>query len=244
MAEADVTVRLKAVELCVGAGGLALAAARAGFSDIVAVDRHGPACETLRKNKTGGVEHVKNWTITEADIRDIDFKAHADIDLLSGGPPCQPFSFGGKRHGRDDEREMFPEFIRAIREAKPRAFIIENVKGLLSRTSRPYFDYIELQLRLPEHVRAKSESWKSHRARLERLYTGNKGQGVQYRVIHQVLNGADFGVPQRRERVFVVGIRTDLNLEYNFPLATHSADALHRVMWTTGEYWERHGVSA
>lgn len=234
---------LKALELCVGAGGLALAAAQAGFEQITTIDVHGPACETLRKNKAAGVKHVKDWTITEADIRDIEFKAHTGIDLLSGGPPCQPFSFGGKRHGRNDDREMFPEFVRAVRETKPKAFVIENVKGLLSRSTLPYFNYIIQQLQLPDHTREKGEKWKEHRARLERLYTAGKDEGTQYRVIYQVLNGANYGVPQRRERVFVVGVRADLGLEYNFPLATHTADSLWREMWTTGEYWERHRVS-
>lgn len=237
------TKRLKALELCVGAGGLALAAAQAGFGKITAIDVNGPACETLRKNKAAKVKHVKDWTITEADIRDIDFKVYTGIDLLSGGPPCQPFSFGGMRHGRKDEREMFPEFIRAVREAKPKAFVIENVKGLLSTATLSYFHYIISQLQLPEHTREKKEKWKEHRARLERLYTGGKGEGTQYRVIHEVLNGANYGVPQRRERVFIVGVRADLGLEYNFPLVTHSMESLWREMWKSGEYWERHRVS-
>ncbi|MCC7146880.1 MAG: DNA (cytosine-5-)-methyltransferase [Phycisphaeraceae bacterium] len=234
--------RLRALELCVGAGGLAIAAARAGFTDLTAIDIHGSACDTLRKNKGLGVEFVKDWTIVEADIRDVDYAYYRNIDLLSGGPPCQPFSLGGKRQGRNDEREMFPEFIRAVREAKPKSFVIENVKGLLCRTTSPYLDYIIHQLRLPEYRREKREKWKEHRARLERVYTGGKGEGTQYRVIKQVLNGADYGVPQRRERVFIVGVRTDLSLEYNFPLATHSAESLWRDKWVTGEYWERHGI--
>lgn len=236
------TTPLRALELCVGAGGLALAAGRAGFGNVTAIDLYGPACETLRKNKAAGVEHVRNWEIIEADISDVNFNAYAGIDLLSGGPPCQPFSLGGKRHGRSDEREMFPQFIRAVREAKPKAFVIENVKGLLSTSTFAYFDYVLQQLRLPEHCRLKGEKWKEHRSRLERLYTGGKGEGVQYRVIHQVLNGANFGVPQKRERVFIVGVRADLSLDYNFPLATHSAEALWRDMWVTGDYWERHQV--
>ncbi len=239
---AKLPARLKALELCVGAGGLALAAAQAGFDQITAIDAHGPACETLRKNKAAGVKHVKEWTITEADIRHIEFTAYAGLDLLSGGPPCQPFSFGGKRQGRNDEREMFPEFVRAVRETKPKAFVIENVKGLLGRATLPYFNYIIQQLQLPDHTREKGEKWKEHRARLERLYTAGKGEGTQYRVINQVLNAANYGVPQRRERVFVVGVRADLGLEYSFPLATHTADALWREM-TTGDYWERHRVS-
>jgi len=236
------TTPLRALELCVGAGGLALAAGRAGFEDVTAIDLHGPACETLRKNKAAGVEHVRDWNIVEADIRDVDFQPFAGIDLLSGGPPCQPFSLGGKRHGREDEREMFPQFIRAVRESKPKAFVIENVKGILSTSTFAYFDYIMQQLRLPEHSRLKGEKWKEHRSRLERLYTGGKGEGLQYRVIHQVLNGANFGVPQKRERVFIVGVRADLSLEYNFSLPTHSAEALWRDMWISGEYWERHEI--
>jgi DNA (cytosine-5)-methyltransferase 1 len=234
--------KLRALELCVGAGGLALAAGRVGFSDVTAIDVHGPACETLRKNKEAGVEHVKDWTIHEDDIRDVDFKPYAGIDLLSGGPPCQPFSFGGKRHGRGDEREMFPQFIRAVRESKPKAFIFENVRGILSPGTLAYFHYIIQQLQLPEHPRLKGEKWKQHRARLELLYTGEKGEGVQYRVIHQLLNGANYGVPQRRDRVFIVGVRADSSLAYNFPLATHSAEGLWRDQWVTGDYWERHKV--
>jgi DNA (cytosine-5)-methyltransferase 1 len=233
---------LQALELCVGAGGLALAAARAGFADITAIDVHGPACETLRQNKAKEVEHVKNWEVLEADIRDVDFKPYDGIDLLSGGPPCQPFSLGGKRGGRDDSREMFPQFIRAVREAKPKAFVFENVRGILSPATLSYFHYILQQLQLPDHPRLKGEKWKQHRARLERLHTGGKGEGTQYRVIHQPLNGANFGVPQRRERVFIVGVRADLGLEYNFPLPTHSAEALWRDLWITKEYWDRHRV--
>lgn len=164
--------RLRALELCVGAGGLALGAARAGFNDVTTIDSHAPACETLRRNKASGVDHVRGWDIVEGDIRNIDFSTYADLDLLSGGPPCQPFSPAGKRIGRSDTREMFPQFVRAVREAKPRTFIIENVKGLLFRSFFRYFDYVVHQLRFPENRRRKREKWTEHRARLERLYTG------------------------------------------------------------------------
>lgn len=234
---------LSALELCVGAGGLALAAARAGFSHITTIDIHGPSCETLRANKARGVEHVRKWNIVEDDISEVDFTSHSGIDLLSGGPPCQPFSVGGKRRGRSDSREMFPEFIRAVRESKPKAFVFENVRGILGPATLPYFNYILQQLQLPDYPREKGEKWKQHRARLERLYTGGSGGGTQYRVIHQLLSGADFGVPQRRDRVFVVGVRADLGLEYNFPLPTHSAEALWRDLWVTGCYWDRHKVA-
>jgi DNA (cytosine-5)-methyltransferase 1 len=162
---------------------------------------------------------------------------------IEWGPPCQPFSVAGKRRGREDEREMFPEFIRAIRQAAPKAFVIENVKGLLSSASLPYFNYIIQQLQLPSVVRRKGEKWTEHRARLERLQTGGALDDSSYRVVYQVLNGADFGVPQRRERVFIVGVQATLGIEYSFPLPRFSREALWRDMWGTKTYWERHKLA-
>jgi DNA (cytosine-5)-methyltransferase 1 len=234
---------LGSLELCVGAGGLALGLARAGFSDATVIDIDKQACETLRRNKEGKAEHVRNWNIVEADISDLKFSDYADIGLLSGGPPCQPFSRGGKRDGRLDQREMFPHFIRAVRECAPKAFIIENVKGLRDASFFSYFSYIILQLRLPEVQRRKGEKWKEHRARLERLATSGKYSGMGYNVVWQVLNAADFGVAQRRHRVFIVGIRADLGIEYSFPLPTHTHEALLIDQWVTNEYWKRHGFS-
>ncbi|MEX2015430.1 MAG: DNA cytosine methyltransferase, partial [Candidatus Hydrogenedentales bacterium] len=235
---------LRALELCVGAGGLALAAARSGFRSVTAVDVHGPACETLRRNKLNGVGHVRDWEILEADIRDMSYSGYTDIDLLSGGPPCQPFSHAGKKQGRADVREMFPEFIRAVRECRPKAFVLENVKGLHNSSFFNYFNYIVNQLRFSEQQRRKNEKWTQHRQRLERLYTSGKTSDTHYKVIYQVLNGANFGVGQHRERVFIVGVRADLGIEYGFPLPTHSRDALWHEQWVTGSYWEMHGISA
>lgn len=233
---------MRALELCVGAGGLALAAARAGFDELTAVDVSGPACETLRLNKSADVEHVRDWRIVEADIRRMVYTDYVDIDLLSGGPPCQPFSQAGKKDGRSDVREMFPEFIRSVRECRPKTFVIENVKGLHNRSFFNYFNYVVHQLRFPEVQRRNGEKWTQHRQRLERLYTSGKDDGTHYKVVYQVLNGANFGVGQRRERVFIVGVRADLEMEYGFPLATHSRDALWHEQWVTGSYWERHDI--
>ena len=74
------------------------------------------------------------------------------MDFVSGGPPCQPFSLGGKHRGRDDARDMFPQAVRALRELKPRAFLFENVKGLTRATFATYFEYIRLQMTYPELV--------------------------------------------------------------------------------------------
>lgn len=238
----DVGQNLRALELCVGAGGLALGISRAGFHYLTVVDNDNQACETLRRNKDNGVPHVRNWTILEDDISARDFSQYAEIDLLSGGPPCQPFSHGGKRDGRSDEREMFPHFIRAVRECRPKTFVFENVKGLRYPSFYDYFCYIILQLRFPDVQRRKGEKWKEHRVRLERFATSGKCAGTQYNVIWQVLNAADYGVGQRRERVFIVGIRAELGVEYSFPLATHSWEALLVEQWLTREYWTRHGI--
>jgi DNA (cytosine-5)-methyltransferase 1 len=129
-----------------------------------------PCCATLRLNKQNKVTYVRDWKIIEADVVDFDFSAYREIDLLSGGPPCQPFSLAGKRSGRSDRREMFPHFIRAVRECQPKSFIIENVKGLLDRSFSNYFNYIVHQLRFPQLLRRKGEKWFEHKARLERLY--------------------------------------------------------------------------
>ena len=94
---------MRAVELCVGAGGLALGISRAGFDQVTVADSDEQACETLRRNKDNNVPYVRNWNIIEADISELDFSQYIGIDLLSGGPPCQPFSHGGKRDGRSDE---------------------------------------------------------------------------------------------------------------------------------------------
>src|SRR5262249_14087801 len=98
------------------------------------------------------------------------------------------------------------------------------------------------QLRFPGVGRTKGEKWTEHRARLERLYTAGRYTGLQYKVISQPLNATDFGVAQRRHRVFIVGIQADLGIEYSFPLGTHTQEALLREQWVTEEYWERHGI--
>ena len=107
-----------------GAGGLALGAARAGFEHVTVLDWNGNACKTLGRNKSRGVEHVSDWMIVEDDVREHDFKRYENkIEVVFGGPPCQPFSIGGKHLGHVDERNMFPEAVRAIRDIQPKAFV-------------------------------------------------------------------------------------------------------------------------
>ena len=236
---------MKAIELFAGAGGLAIGTALAGFKHELVAEWNHDACETIRQNQAGGVGVVQGWRVIEGDVRQLDYKKFREkVALVAGGPPCQPFSLGGKHRGHADERDMFPEAVRAVREAVPRAFMVENVKGLLRRSFSTYFNYILLQLNHPEVVRRKSEEWPEHLARLERHHTGKgRRSGLNYQVIFRLLNAANYGVPQRRERVVIVGFRDDQNPGWSFPEETHSEDRLLWDQWVSGEYWGRHKIS-
>lgn len=234
---------LKAVELFAGAGGLGMGTARAGFGHVAVVEWNKDACDTIRVNKARGVKPVADWPVFQADVREFDYSiVRGELDLLAGGPPCQPFSLAGKHRGHQDDRNMFPESVRAARETKPKAIMLENVKGLTRQSFSKYFEYIRLQLTYPDVTRKTNEDWTGHMARLEKHHTGGKEDGLHYRVVTRLLNAADYGVPQRRERVFFVGFRSDLGLEWSFPKPTHSQDALIWDQWISGEYWERHEI--
>ena len=235
---------MKSIELFAGAGGLGIGLHRAGFHPETVVEWDHDCCVTVRENQAFGHAVVRDWPLIEGDVRSVDFAPFEDrLDLISGGPPCQPFSLGGKHGAYDDARDMFPQAIRAVREARPRAFIFENVKGLTRAAFRNYFEYIKLQLEHPELVAKAGEDWTEHLSRLERHHTYGARSGLHYRVVARVLNAANFGVPQKRERVVFVGFRDDLDLEWSFPVATHSADALLWEQFGSGTYWERHGVA-
>ncbi len=239
--------QLRSIELFAGAGGLGLGVSLAGFKHDLVLEWNRDSCDTLLANQAAKVEPVAGWPICEPrDVRAIDFRPfEGKVDLVSGGPPCQPFSLGGRHRGHEDERDMFPEVVRAVRESKPKAILVENVKGLLRQSFATYFGYIELQLQYPEIVKRPGEDWIGHRARLEQHHTAGRvrNEGLTYRVVYQLFNAANFGVPQRRERVIIVGIRSDLGVEWSFPRKTHSEDALLRDQWVTGEYWDRHRVA-
>jgi DNA (cytosine-5)-methyltransferase 1 len=233
---------MKSIELFAGAGGLGIGLHHAGFMPVNVIEWDRYCCDTIRENKARGVDAVKHWKLTAGDVRDVDFTQYeSKVQLVSGGPPCQPFSLGGKHRAHKDQRDMFPEAIRAVRDAKPKAFIFENVKGLTRAGFRNYFEYIRLQLEHPEIQRRKNEAWANHLARLEQHHTSGGRSGLNYRVVTQLVNAADYGVPQRRERVFFVGFREDVSISWSFPLPTHSQDAL---LWdqVNGNYWERHRV--
>lgn len=235
---------MQSIELFVGAGGLGIGASQAGFNPLAVIDWDRWACDTIRENKERGLSPMNKWPLHEGDVSLFDFRSVADtVDLITGGPPCQPFSLGGRHRAFLDKRDMFPQAIRAVRELRPRAFVFENVKGLTRATFANYLEYIRLQLRHPDLVAKRNEPWLDHLARLEDYETRGRHTGLHYRVVMRVLNAADYGVPQRRERVFIVGFRSDTGVEWHFPDRTHTQDALLWSQWRTGVYWDLHKVA-
>jgi DNA (cytosine-5)-methyltransferase 1 len=163
--------QLTAVEICAGAGGQALGLEQAGFRHAVAVELDADACETLRCNR--GDE----WKIVEDDVANVDGHAYAGVDLLAGGVPCPPFSIAGKQLGSDDDRDLFPQALRLVAEARPRAVLLENVKGLGARR----FDGYRAQI-------------------LGRLAE------LGYQAWWDVVSASDLGVPQLRPRFVLVAV--------------------------------------
>lgn len=171
------------IELFAGAGGLALGLEQAGFEHILLNEFDKHACKTLRQNRP-------NWNVIEEDVSKIDFTPYYNkVDLVSGGFPCQAFSYAGLGKGFNDIRgTMFFQFVRAIKETKPKMILGENVRGLISHDKGRTFKTI-----------------------LDTL------TDLGYVVTTQILNGVDYNVPQKRERIVIVGIRNDLPIKFNFP---------------------------
>jgi DNA (cytosine-5)-methyltransferase 1 len=235
---------MTSVELFAGVGGLALGVSNAGFQHKAVIEIDADACETIRENQRRNVRPLNEWPLHQGDVRAFDFGAVGEgTDLLAAGVPCQPWSLGGKHRGFQDERNLFPDTVAAIRTLRPKAVLIENVKGLLRQSFAKYFEYITLMVRHPEVTRKATDSWMDHLSKLERHHTSGGDRGLEYKVVFQLLNAADYGVPQRRERVFVVAFRSDLGVEWSFPAPTHSQDALLADQWVTGDYWDRHEIS-
>ncbi|HEX4180974.1 MAG TPA: DNA cytosine methyltransferase [Caulobacteraceae bacterium] len=160
---------LTAVDLFCGAGGLSLGFEAAGIESVFAVEIVDDAVATYRATFPKATVHL-------GDIRQVDFTRWRGVDVVAGGPPCQPFSTGGLQRGREDLRDFLPEFVRAVLEVRPRAFIMENVPGLIG-----FGDYLnDVLAPLFEHYSIAAPA---------------------------VLNAADYGVPQSRRRLIVVGSR-------------------------------------
>lgn len=234
---------MRAIELFAGAGGLGIGVSKAGFSPVLVVERDRWCCDTLRENRGRESSVIAAWPEpVEGDVRSVNFREfEGKIDLVSGGPPCQPFSIGGRHKAHGDRRDMWGEAVRAVRETRPRAFIFENVKGLTREAFAPYLGYILLQLQHPSIEPRGDEDWRDHLQRLQRHHTS--GGRIEYRVVHSLLNTANYGVAQRRERVVFVGFAEGIEADWSFPRETHTLDSLLWDQFRSGVYWDRHRVA-
>jgi len=223
---------------------MALGLRRAGFQHIALLERDPQAIATLRKNarSRAGVQPV--LPIDPVDVCEFRYsQLPCAVDLLAAGAPCQPFSLGGNHQGTGDERNLFPEVFRAQRELSPRAVLVENVWGLARPDFRPYLEYILLQLALPHLTRRASESWRSHKRRLlRRLTSRSASRQPTYDVRVATLECANYGVPQRRNRLFVIALRADLSACWRWPRQSRSENNLLYAKYESGSYWREHGL--
>lgn len=203
-----------AISFFAGAGGLDIGIHKAGFDVKLSVELEEKYCKTLKlNNPTFNVinENIMNYS-KDRIYKDANLKADKEIDLIFGGSPCQSFSTAGKRKAFSDERgKAMLKFIELIEETKPKAFLLENVKGLLSAPLK----HRPLNERGAGFPPLNKEEQKG--SALMYLLS----QVNDYNVVYKVVNSAEYGVPQKRERVIFVGIRKDLNKYYEFPKITH-----------------------
>lgn len=225
---------IRGIELFAGGGGLAQGLGMSGVSHLGLIEMNHDACNTLRRNFDPSI-------VFEGDAALFEKSRLTDIDFVSGGPPCQPFSLGGRAKGKDDKRDMFPVAVDFVRELQPKAFMFENVKGLLRKSFKEYLEYILLQLEYPS-LRMET---RDHLRHYHKLLENKRSSAIcgDYHVTVNLVNAADYGVPQKRERVIITGIRKDIEKEWRFPAPTHSKDALLWAKWVTCEYWDRHNCS-
>lgn len=241
-----------------------MAVHQAGFRPLLFNEFNKRACETLvasaRKTLgTDGLTVVRERSpeppdegqpapLYPADVQDLVLKAFEDkVDVLAGGPPCQPFSAGGVAKGDEDKRNMFPAMFEAIRQIRPKAVICENVRGLLRPSFADYFQYIVNELQLPFEKRTDSTCWQDHNSHLQEILAGLSGNDCDrdhYKVVVVPVNAADYGVPQVRNRVVIVAFRADLGVdveafEKHVKTPKYSEAALFRSI-RDGDYWRRH----
>lgn len=178
---------ITSVDLFAGAGGLSIGLHQAGVEVLCAVEYDKHAAKTF-------AHRFPEAKVFSQDVRTVDLSPYrGKVDVVCGGPPCQPFSSGGLRNAGDDERDMIPAFIDAVRTVAPRAFLMENVNGLTVGDRRVYLE-----------------------AALEKL------RALGYNITWQVVNAADYGVPQIRKRLIVVGVKEGI---FEFPEPTHGTAA-------------------
>ncbi len=202
---------LFSMELCAGAGGQSLGYEQAGFQHTALVEIDRQCCETLRFNRP-------KLPVYETDICAFDGRPFKGIDLIAGGLPCPPFSVAGKQLGQQDERNLFPEAIRLIDEVRPKAVMIENVRGFLDAVFEDYRLHIKKQL-----------------------------QKLGYETEWRLLNASDFGVPQLRPRVIIVALRKEYRDVFCWPssalpppltVGETLVDLMAENKWEGAESWK------
>ncbi|MEY9907966.1 DNA (cytosine-5)-methyltransferase 1 [Catenulispora sp. MAP12-49] len=243
------------VELFAGGGGLAMGVEASGFRSLLFNEFARSASDSLeaagaKRTPLDGLAVPKPGEPTPlyvGDVADLQLDyLHQKVDLLAGGPPCQPFSLGGVAKGDEDTRNGFPAMFKALREMQPKAFICENVLGLLRPSFKPYFDYILHELELPFEERKPDATWQEHFRQLsERLEDRNEPVPADRRYVVKAfrVNAADYGVPQIRHRVIIVGFRSDLGVDMSVlekeVEPKYSEEALHEAQM--GEaYWAKY----
>jgi len=175
-------MRLKSIEICAGAGGQAIGLEEAGFDHIALVEIEPLACQTLRANRP-------EWNVIQADVRRFDATGYRDqVDLLAGGVPCPPFSVAGKQLGPFDDRDLFPEALRLIKECNPKAVMLENVRGLLDPKFEKYRNEIISEI-----------------------------ENLGYKADWKLLNASDYGVSQLRPRAILVALKNEYFDHFKWP---------------------------
>jgi DNA (cytosine-5)-methyltransferase 1 len=210
--DTTITPELTSLEICAGAGGQALGLEWAGFEHVALVELDKQACATLRHNRP-------HWNVIEKDVREISGYDYHGVDLIAGGVPCPPFSVAGHKLGQMDERDLFPEALRLVAEAEPRAVMLENVRGLMATEFEEYREQIKDQLRLLGYP---APEWR-------------------------LLNASDYGVPQLRPRAILVALRKDSG-EFHWPEPIDAppltvGEALYELMaargWSQAASWAK-----
>lgn len=200
---------LSVLEICAGAGGQSSGLEMAGFGHELAVEIDHDAADTLRLNRP-------DWNVRTTDVREINGRDYKGIDLLAGGVPCPPFSIAGKQLGADDERDLFPEALRLVKEAKPRAVMLENVRGLASNRFTTYRGSIIDALK-----------------------------SLGYEADWQLLYSSEYGVPQLRPRFILVAFRRRDFPKFKWPSPVGTPPTVGEVLgsymaadgWPGAEEW-------
>lgn len=204
--------KLTSIEICAGAGGQALGLEQAGFDHLALVEIEPLACLTLKANRP-------NWNVVRNDVRDFSAKKYEGVDLLAGGVPCPPFSIAGKQLGQLDERDLFPEALRLVKECNPKAIMLENVRGLLDNKFKDYREAILTELK-------------------------QLGYACEWKLV----NASDYGVSQLRPRAILIAMKEKYFPFFTWPekhatIPVSVGELLYEEMnslgWENAENWKK-----